>query len=176
LGIIDSQSAKTTEVAKVRGFDAGKKVKGRKRHILVDVCGLLLAVVVTAASVQDRDGAVPLIFAANSEYPTIQKILVDGAYTGEVIAQAAEETGIAVEITLRNEQVKGFVPVRMRWAVERTFGWMGRYRRTSKDYERYADTEEYVIKFSMVALLVRRLAPSPGQDALSMRTVGATLS
>lgn len=144
-------------------------MKGRKRHILVDVCGLLLAVSVTSASVQDRDGAVPLICAAHSEYPTIQKILVDGAYVGDVIDQAETATGIAVEVTKRNEEAKGFVPVRKRWAVERTFGWFGRYRRTSKDYERYADTEEYVIKWTMVALLLRRLRPSRNQDALRLR-------
>jgi transposase len=136
-----------------------KKVKGRKRHILVDVCGLLLAVVVTSASVQDRDGAIPLIHAAREKYPTVEKILVDGAYVGDVIDQAKADTGIAIEVTKRNEQTKGFVPVRKRWAVERTFGWIGRYRRTSKDYERECDTEEYVIKWVTAAMLLRRLAP-----------------
>jgi putative transposase len=134
-------------------------VKGRKRHILVDVCGLLLAVFVSSASVQDRDGAVPLIHAARESFPSIEKILVDGAYVGEVINDAASATGITVEVTKRNEQVKGFVPVAKRWSVERTLGWLGRYRRTSKDYERYSETEEYVIKWAMVALLLRRLAP-----------------
>jgi len=134
-------------------------VKGRKRHILVDVCGLLLAVFVSSASVQDRDGAVPLIHAARESFPSIEKILVDGAYVGEVINDAASATGITVEVTKRNEHVKGFVPVAKRWSVERTLGWLGRYRRTSKDYERYSETEEYVIKWAMVALLLRRLAP-----------------
>jgi transposase len=110
--------------------------------------------------VQDRDGAVPLIRTAHTAYPTIRKILVDGAYVGQVIDDAQAETGIPVEVTKRNEQGKGFIPVAKRWAVERTFGWTGRYRRTSKDYERYCDTEEYVFKWVMVALLLRRLAPS----------------
>jgi transposase len=109
--------------------------------------------------VQDRDGAVPLIHAARESFPSIEKILVDGAYVGEVINDAASATGITVEVTKRNEQVKGFVPVAKRWSVERTLGWLGRYRRTSKDYERYSETEEYVIKWAMVALLLRRLAP-----------------
>jgi len=116
-------------------------------------------VFVSSASVQDRDGAVPLIHAASDLYPDIQKILVDGAYVGAVIDQAAEQTGIAVEVTKRSDNIKGFVPVRKRRAVERTFGWFGRYRRTSKDYERYCDSEEYVIKWVMTAALRRRLAP-----------------
>ena len=146
-------------------------MKGRKRHILVDVCGLLLAVFVSSASVQDRDGAVPLIHAARESFPSIEKILVDGAYVGEVINDAASATGITVEVTKRNEQVKGFVPVAKRWSVERTLGWLGRYRRTSKDYERYSETEEYVIKWAMVALLLRRLAPGHPLETPRCRSV-----
>jgi putative transposase len=142
LGILDSQSVKTTEVAAETDFDAGKKVKGRKRHILADGCGLLLAVFVSSASVQDRDGAVPLIHAAHESFPSIEKILLDSAYVGEVINDWASATGITVEVTKRNEQVNGFVPVAKRWSAERTLGWLGRYRRTSKDYERSSETEE----------------------------------
>jgi transposase len=116
-------------------------------------------VFVSSASVQDRDGAVPLIRAAHQSFPSIEKILVDGAYVGEVINDAASAMGITVEVTKRNERVKGFAPVPKRWSVERTLGWVGRYRGTSKDYERYSETEEDVIKRAMVALLVRRLAP-----------------
>jgi putative transposase len=110
LAIIDSQSSKTTEATTQgdRGFDAGKKVKGRKRHILVDVCGIILAVVVTIASVQDRDGAVPLIHAAHRLYPTIEKILVDGAYTVQVIEQTEKETRIDVEVTKRERASSRF--------------------------------------------------------------------
>ena len=151
-------------------------MKGRKRHILVDVCGLLLAVFVSSASVQDRDGAVLLIHAAGESFPTIERILVDGAYVGEVINDAESATGIAVEVTKRNEQVKGFVPVRKRWAVERTFGWLGRYRRTSKDYERYCETEEYVIKWTMVAVLLRRLAPGNPSETPRLQLRGVRLS
>lgn len=118
---------------------------------------------------QDRDGAIPLIHEAHAAYPTIVKILVDGAYVGQVIDTAAGDTGIVVEVTKRNEEAKGFVPVRKRWAVERTFGWIGRYRRTSKDYERYCDTEEYVVKWVMVAILLRRLAPNPASPRLQLR-------
>lgn len=128
-----------------------------------------MAVSVTPANVQDRDGAIPLIHEAHAAYPTIVKILVDGAYVGQVIDTAAGDTGIVVEVTKRNEEAKGFVPVRKRWAVERTFGWIGRYRRTSKDYERYCDTEEYVVKWVMVAILLRRLAPNPASPRLQLR-------
>jgi len=144
-------------------------VKGRKRHILVDVCGLLLAVFVSPASVQDRDGAVPLIHAAHTAFGTIRKILVDGAYVGGVIDDAQAATGITVEVTKRNEQVRGFVPVRKRWVVERTFGWFGRYRRTSKDYERYCDTEQYVIQWTMVAVLLRRLAAAEASNSARLQ-------
>jgi transposase len=129
----------------------------------------MLVVSVTLANVQDRDGAVPLIHKARTAYPTLRKILVDGAYVGNVIDDAETETGIVVEVTKRNEQVKGFVPVRKRWAVERTFGWIGRYRRTSKDYERYCDTEEYVIKWIMTAILLRRLAPTDDPKSPGLR-------
>lgn len=133
------------------------------------MCGLLLAVFVSSASTQDRDGAVPLIHAARDSFPTIEKILVDGAYVGEVIHDAEQSTGITVEVSKRNDQVKGFVPVRKRWAVERTFGWLGRYRRTSKDYERFCETEEYVIQWTMVAMLLRRLAPGNPSETPRLR-------
>ena len=133
------------------------------------MCGLVLAVSVTSASVQDRDGAVSLLQRAQLSYPTIERVLVDGAYVGKILDEAAAETGIIVEVTKRNEQTKGFVPVAKRWAVERTFGWIGRYRRTSKDYERYCDTEEYIIEWVMIALLLRRLAPSSDPKAAHLQ-------
>jgi putative transposase len=158
LGIVDSQSTKTTEVAESWGFDAGKKVKGRKRHIVVDVLGLVIAVVVTVASVQDRDGAVPSIMLAKKECPTLVKILADSAYKGDVISKLESDTGVSIEVTERPKGSTGFVPVRKRWIVERTFAWIGRFRRTSKDYERFASTEEAVIHGVMVRSMVRRLA------------------
>lgn len=116
-------------------------MKGRKRRILVDVCGLLLPVLVSLAGVQDRDGAVPPLHAARDSFPTIEKPLVDGAYVGENLNDAASATAITIEVTKRNEQVKGFVPVPKHCPVERTLGWLGRSRRTSKDDERYSETE-----------------------------------
>lgn len=163
LGIVDSQSVKTTEDANdgTVGYDAGKKTKGRKRHILVDATGVILAIFISVGSVQDRDGLVPLLHFAASEYSTIKKVLVDGAYTGEVVARASNESGIEVEITKRNEQVKGFVPIRKRWIVERTFGWLNRSRRLSKDYERTIESSEGMVRVAMIGVLARRLGRLP---------------
>ena len=161
LGIVDSQSVKTTELADDRGFDAGKKVKGRKRHVVVDVLGLVIAVVVTVASVQDRDGAVPVVTQATADCPTIEKVLGDSAYKGDVIEILKVNTGIDIEVTERPSGAKGFVPVRKRWIVERTFAWIGRFRRTSKDYERLANTQETVVRWAMIRTMIRRLARMP---------------
>ena len=161
LGIVDSQSVKTTELADDRGFDAGKKVKGRKRHVVVDVLGLVIAVVVTVASVQDRDGAVPVVTQATADCPTIEKVLADSAYKGDVIETLKVNTGIDIEVTERPSGAKGFVPVRKRWIVERTFAWIGRFRRTSKDYERLANTQETVVRWAMIRTMIRRLARMP---------------
>jgi transposase len=127
---------------------------------------------VSSASVQDRDGAVPLIHAARESFPTIEKILVDGAYVGEVINDAASATGITVEVTKRTEQVKGFVPLAKRWSVERTLGWLCRYRRTSKDYKRSSETEEYVIKWAMVAVATAQTCPGHPLETPRLRIRG----
>lgn len=160
LGIVDSQSVKTTEEADpgTIGYDAGKKVKGRKRHVLVDVTGVIIALCVSVGSVQDRDGLGVLLASAAVHYPSMRKVLVDGAYNGEAVASASEATGIAVEMVKRNDAVKGFVPVRKRWIVERTFGWLNRFRRLSKDYERTIESSAGMVRVSMVAILLRRLS------------------
>ena len=156
LGIIDSQSVKTTEVGGPKGFDAGKKVKGRKRHILVDVLGLLVAMVVTVASVQDRDAVPTLLRAGKAVASRLENVLVDSAYTGQVIAASAKETGIAVTI-VRRPDIKGFVVVPKRWIVERSFGWMNRDRRLSKDYERTIESSEMWIQLSFIHRMLRCL-------------------
>ena len=156
--ILDSQSVKTTEVPGVRGYDAGKKVKGRKRHILVDTVGLLLVVVVHAASIQDRDGAKLVLAKVAGRFPRLQLIWADGGYAGKLIEWVKAVCQWTLEIIKRSDDVKGFQVLPRRWVVERTFGWLGRYRRLSKDYEALPETSEAMIYATMIHLMVRRLA------------------
>jgi putative transposase len=158
---LDSQSVKTTEVGGIKGFDAGKKVKGRKRHIVVDTLGLLIAVVVTSANVQDYHGAKPALLRAQDRSPLLKVVWVDGIYEKEwLIGWARQECGWELQVVKRTDQEKGFKVLAKRWVVERTFGWLGRYRRLSKDYERLVETSEAMIQMAMIHIMVRRLEPT----------------
>ena len=155
IGIIDSQSVKTTDVGGVRGYDAGKKVTGRKRHIVVDILGLLLFVHVHAASLQDRDGARRVLEKLKNLFPTLEVIFADGGYTGKLVQWVEKLKGFVLRIVKRTD--KGFKILPKRWIVERTFGWFGKYRRLSKDYERLTENSETFIKLAMINLMLRRL-------------------
>ena len=162
--ILDSQSVKTTETKGERGYDAGKKVKGRKRHILVDTMGLLLMVVVHVASIQDRDGAKKVLEKAKQFFPRLQLIWADGGYAGKLIDWAKEQFNWVLEIVKRNDDVKGFQVLPRRWVVERTLAWIGRYRRLSKDYEALSKTSEAMLYAAMVHIMVRRFAKNQAAE------------
>jgi putative transposase len=161
--IIDSQSVKTTESGGDRGFDAGKNVNGRKRHILVDVMGLLLVVLVHKASIQERAGAKQLLKRAVLKgFDRLQLIWADGGYSGQPMTEwVFALAGWLWEVVTRPEDNSGFTILPRRWVVERTFAWLGRYRRLSKDYERLPETSEALIYAAMVRLMLRRLANHP---------------
>ena len=154
--IIDSQSVKTNEEAEARGFDAAKKVKGRKRHILVDTLGLLLKAKVLTADVQDRDGAKILLTEIKEQMPRLQLIWADGGYRGKLIIWVAAQCLWLLEIVKRNDSLKMFIPLPKRWIVERTFSWLNRNRRLSKDYERKIESSEAWLYLSMSILMLRR--------------------
>lgn len=173
---LDSQSVKTTEVGGIKGFDAGKKVKGRKRHILVDTLGLLIAVVVTSASVQDYHGAKPVLEIVKDRCPRLKIVWADGIYEKQWLIDWMEtECGWELVINKRSDEDKGFKVVPKRWVVERTFGWLGRYRRLSKDYEKYPETSEAMIQIAMIHIMVRRLEPTC-QYYLNSQKEGVELS
>ncbi len=157
--IIDSQSVKAADTVDggSRGYDGGKKVNGRKRHIAVDTLGLLLAVVVTAASAQDRDGACPLLARLRERFSTVALAWADGGYAGRLVTWAAATLKLAVTIVKRGD-VKGFVVLPRRWVVERTFGWIMRYRRCVRDYERLPAHHEAMVYIAMIMVMSRRLA------------------
>jgi transposase len=158
-GAIDSQSVKAADTvgAASRGFDGGKKINGRKRHIAVDCCGLLLAVVVTAASVQDRDGACPLLALLRERFSTITLVWADGGYAGRLVAWAAQALRLTVTIIKRSDDGRGFVVLPRRWVVERTFGWLTRHRRLVRDYERLPEHHEAMVLWATVTTMTRQL-------------------
>jgi len=159
--VMDSQTVKTTETPGVRGYDAAKKIKGRKRHLLVDTLGLVLMVIVHAANIQDRDGARLLLEKVKGRFPRLRLIWADGGYAGKLIDWVKTVFHWVLEIVKRSDDVKGFQVLPHRWVVERTFGWLGRYRRLSKDYEGLPESSEAMIYIAMIHLMVRRLGRQP---------------
>ncbi len=164
--ILDSQSAKSAEGGAARGYDAGKKITGRKRHMLVDTLGLVLMVVVTAASVQDVAGAQTVLQALfdrikHSQYSRwcrLKLIWADGGYRGQLIQSVKRTFGWRLEIVEKLDGQVGFQVLPRRWVIERTFAWLGRSRRLARDYERLPETSEAFIYVAMIQVMLKRLA------------------
>ena len=154
VGIIDSQSIKATDIALETGYDAGKKIKGRKRHLLTDTEGLLLDVRVHSAGIQDRDGAKMLLKHAHRTLDTLKKIFADGGYAGKLIPWVQARFGITLEIVKRNE-LHTFVVLPIRWIIERTNAWVSKARRLSRDYEKKTLNQESMIYVRMIQLMLK---------------------
>jgi transposase len=163
--VLDSQTAHSHQGGAAIGFDMGKRTRGRKRHLLVDTLGLLLRVVVHAASVQERAGAKLVLAGVSEEFPLLGLVWADGGYVNRVDAGlldwAREHGRVELQIVPRNADVKGFQVLPRRWVVERTFSWLGRCRRLARDYERKPAHAEAMIKVAMIRLMAARLA---GED------------
>lgn len=156
-GVIDSQSVKAPAAPGGGGYDAAKRVKGRKRHLAVDTDGRLLMVHLTAADVQDAAGAEAIITAVRRRWPWLKHLFADGAYDRGRLMSAAAYRDFVVEVVRKLDDQQGFQPLPRRWVVERTFGWMTRWRRLVRDYERRCDVSEALIEVALGSLLLRRI-------------------
>lgn len=159
--ILDSQTIKSADHAGERGYDAGKKIKGRKRHLLVDTLGLILRVIVTTADVQDRDGARTLLARLAHRFSRLVCVWADGGYAGALVEWVRRRRAyrrVRLEIVKRGKGQVGFKVLPKRWIVERTFAWLLKHRRLRCDYERHAQNSEAMIHLAMISLMLRRLA------------------
>ena len=164
-GIIDSQTVKTTESGGIRGYDATKKIKGRKRHIVTDTNGYLIELSVHAANIQDRHGAPELLDCAQKSWPTLTHIFADSGYGGPQLASIIQDIGtVALEIVKRPRAAKRFDVLPRRWVVERTFAWLGRSRRLAKDFETSIASAQAWILIAHLKILIRRIAANKDTD------------
>lgn len=155
VGIIDSQSVKNNQRSDEKGFDAGKKVKGVKRHIVTDSNGFILSVDIHSAGIQDRSGAMNILLAAKKKYPTIQRFFADGGYSGRLQSQCLLGTKALLSVIKRSSEKFEILPIR--WIVERTFAWLNNYRRLSKHYEHTVKSATNQIYIAMIRNMLRRL-------------------
>jgi transposase len=157
--ILDSQSVKTADQkGGSKGYDAGKKIKGRKRHILTDTDGRLLTVEVHGAGIQDRDGAKGVLKRSRARFPFVERAYADGGYAGRIVQWAKDKTHIVLELVKRSAEQTGFAVIRRRWVVERTFAWIVKNRRFVRDYEQLTAVAETLITIAAAATLIRRWA------------------
>ena len=158
-GVIDSQSVKTTESGGPCGYDAGKKIKGRKRHINTDTQGFLVAAVVHTADIQDRVGAPDVLTSIRHSFPWLHHVFADGRYAGDKLHTALTKVGKwTIEIIKRSDRAKSFEILPLRWVVERTFAWLNRNRRLAKDFERTIESATAWLYFASIQLISRRIA------------------
>ena len=158
-GVIDSQSVKTSENTSLSGFDAGKRIKGRKRHIITDTCGNLIACEVHSAGIQDRDGAPGIFAKLRREAPSLRHMFADGGYAGPKLRDALVSLGRwTLQIVKRSDTVNGFEVLPRRWVVERTFAWLGRCRRLARDWERTVESAEAWLLIAHIRRLTRLIA------------------
>ena len=158
-GVIDSQSVKTTEAGGVCGYDAGKKTKGRRRHMLTDTIGLMLVLVIQSAGIQDRDGAPEVLRFARFRFPWLRHVFADGGYAGQKLRDILKGCGDwTIEIIRRSDTAEGFEILPRRWVVERTFAWLGRSRRLARDWEKSTESSVAWVYISSIKLMARRLA------------------
>ncbi|WP_155773108.1 IS5 family transposase [Rhodococcus opacus] len=164
-GMVDAQAVKGADTVgtDTRGWDGAKRVNGRKRHLVTDTLGLLVVVLVTAGSVQDRDGGRRVLARAKTAMPSMVVVWADGGYAGKLVAWVETRCRIAVDIVRKPKGQSGFAVLPHRWVIERTLSWLVRCRRLDHDYERLPAHSEAFIKWAMIGLMTRRLAPTPGR-------------
>lgn len=157
LGLLDSQSVKTHSVTNEKGYDGNKKIQGRKRHIITDTLGFILAIVIHSADINDRSGATLVLEEMKHKYPRLKKILADQGYTGELVDTVVKMYGWTIEIVKKVVGVTGFNVLPKRWIVERTFGWLGFQRRLVRDYEVLPENSVAFTHMAMIRIMLNRI-------------------